>query len=58
VYLALALAYGMPGKTSSAHSVIRSHLPDLRTLKVYGFNVRKFTSAQRYISRTVARSVL
>lgn len=50
-YLALALLYGMPGVSSASHASIRGHLPDLRTLKNYGFSVHKFTGAQRYISR-------
>jgi hypothetical protein len=50
-YLALALLYGMPGVNHPTHTTVRGYLPDLRTLKHYGFSVHKFTNAQRYISR-------
>ena len=56
-YVALALAYGMPGRAHAEHARVRAHLPDLRTLKLYGFNVRKFTASQRYISRAVTSAV-
>ena len=49
-YIALALLYKMPGVPSQRQASLRAFLPDLRTLKNYGFDVHKYTNAQRYVS--------
>lgn len=56
-YIALALLYNLPGAPNRLHAGVRPYLPDLRTLKNYGFNVHKFTNAQRFVSRAAAHTL-
>jgi len=57
-YVALALLYHTPTMPSDAQSNLRTFLPDVKKLKSYGFNVHKFTNAQRFIKETALAAQL